>query len=626
MNFPVFSLSGNRLVSQKGKVSYFYELTPPDLDQKEEHDVNYFLSEIKRCLSRYDSFDFFKLYFLNGKIYLNSTNPEFELPETIVNEYLLSSTHIKRQFKSNLLIKDDYFNLGSKYYRLVSLKDAPESLFGLDFLNIGNFVVSFQKIDKQVAISNLKLKRRLHNSMTFQSIKNIDSVNAYEESEGLLEDVINGEECFFKMELFFIPDGDSLNDLNDSTFDLFAQLKDLDCVGNIENGGLTYFLANLFPGVEPSFKRCHQTQGSYLVNTFNLTRDFVMDDGISFKSTNGNVCEFDLFSNTAHNFNALITGASGQGKSMLGNKIVRESILENKSVVILDLGGSFVKTAKYHNGTELKDSFNPLSFRDPYYLKEFVKSVISEPMSAKEEGRLFEIIKEYNFEGKQFNNFLIYLEHHFQGIRYYFSEILDYFTDDSFQENELTYVNLSNYPEKIKSPLIIYLIEYFKNLKGKKIFLFDECWHLLEKNANYLAECFRTFRKYEASAIAISQNIDDFILNPLGRVIVQNTFFKFYFRQQIKDSEFVNELTKHKISNLYSIKDQYSEFLIEYEGVSKILKFFADQIEFEMFTSSKEDLDQFETYYREQGHYVGFKRALDNFIYLKYPQIGAEHV
>src|SRR5690606_40132436 len=69
--------------------------------------------------------------------------------------------------------------------------------------------------------------------------------------------------------------------------------------------------------------------------------------------------------------------------------------------------------------------------------------------------------------------------------------------------------------------LIIYLIEYFKHLEGEKIFIFDECWHLLLKNADYIAECFRTFRKHKASAVAISQNLDDFSESQLGRVIIQ---------------------------------------------------------------------------------------------------------
>lgn len=45
-----------------------------------------------------------------------------------------------------------------------------------------------------------------------------------------------------------------------------------------------------------------------------------------------------------------------------------------------------------------------------------------------------------------------------------------------------------------------------------KFLVFDECWKLLESESGsiFIAEVFRTFRKYFASCIAISQNIDDF--------------------------------------------------------------------------------------------------------------------
>lgn len=45
-----------------------------------------------------------------------------------------------------------------------------------------------------------------------------------------------------------------------------------------------------------------------------------------------------------------------------------------------------------------------------------------------------------------------------------------------------------------------------------KFVVFDECWALLENEAGarFLGEVFRTFRKYRASAIAISQTMVDF--------------------------------------------------------------------------------------------------------------------
>src|SRR5690606_2271265 len=107
-----------------------------------------------------------------------------------------------------------------------------------------------------------------------------------------------------------------------------------------------------------------------------------------------------------------------------------------------------------------------------------------------------------------------------------------------------------------------YLIEYFKNLKGKKLFIFDECWHLLSRNADYVAECFRTFRKHNASAVAISQNLDDFSITQLGRVIIQNTYWKALFRQSLSPSEFIDSDSISFLDEIQSKKGSYSEFLL----------------------------------------------------------------
>ncbi len=260
-----------------------------------------------------------------------------------------------------------------------------------------------------------------------------------------------------------------------------------------------------------------------------------MSGGIAFSSPKEREVYFNLFDESAINFNLLITGTSGQGKSMIANKIIKDEVERGRKIVILDLGNSFRKTVSYLDGKNFSRSFNPLQFRDQSYLKNFILSVVDDGFFTRaDEGRLFEVIgsiKEEEFIS--FDCFLERLESEFSGIKYYFSEIKEYFTNEQIELNSLTYCDLSLYPASIKAPLIVYLIEYFKNLEGQKIFIFDECWQLLTKNADYIAECFRTFRKHQASAVAIAQNLEDFLSSILGRVIYQNSHFKFLFRQEV---------------------------------------------------------------------------------------------
>ena len=80
-------------------------------------------------------------------------------------------------------------------------------------------------------------------------------------------------------------------------------------------------------------------------------------------------------------------------------------------------------------------------------------------------------------------------------LKYYFMQYEKYFDDSSAHFSKVNYCDLNEFPEAIRGSVIIYLLESFRELEGKKLLVIDECWSLLESNAEYISECFRTFRK-----------------------------------------------------------------------------------------------------------------------------------
>jgi type IV secretory pathway VirB4 component len=285
--------------------------------------------------------------------------------------------------------------------------------------------------------------------------------------------------------------------------------------------------------------------------------------------------------------------------------------------VILDLGNSFKKTVSYLDGRNFSSSFNPLQFQDPIYLKNFILSVVDDGFFSKADiGRLYEVIRDLNVkELELFEDFLEKLESEFRGIKYYFSEIKEYFIKGNASFNQLTYCDLSLYPENIKAPLIVYLIEYFKNIEGQKIFVFDECWQLLTKNADYVAESFRTFRKHQASAVAISQNLEDFLSSQLGRVIYQNSHFKFLFKQEIL-GDYLTDDAKVFLEEVNSKKGEYSEFLILSDLIKKIVRFYPTSFELYLFNTEKNESVKFERFEKERVGLLEFKEIFNQYVYL----------
>jgi len=611
---PLFNVIGNGMTALTGEASSFFEILPPDIEGQDAQTKERVFVDLESDLINTDFL--MKIYSIKGKLFLNSFG-EFTLSQGQMNSVEKPVEKFLEKEESLVHFYENYLTVGNQFIRIASIKDFPDELNLLEVISWPDFVLIFKKIPKIEAKKQINLKRKLHFSSLFKGMRDLDSENAYYQAEELLSDVTRDSKALFQAEFYFVLKAPTKIELDKLTDQVVKDFKGKGATLLIEERGLSFLYYSLVPGVVSTFKREIKLPSDFLSFLMPFHRDFISSEGLNFKSRQRNDVYIDLFNESALNYNGLITGTTGQGKSMFANKLLSFELNRGTKAMVLDLGNSFRKNALFHDGVVLSERFNPLQFKDPRYLKEFVLAVLEEKLGKKEEGRLFETI--LNIEVKTFKGFLCELEKSFPGIGFYFKEIEEFFTDEELPLNDFTYCDFSLYPEVMKAPLIIYLIEYFKNLKGRKIFVFDECWHLLEKNADYIAECFRTFRKHQASAIAISQNLDDFSGSQLGRVIIQNTYFKFLFKQSLSESEFIDPITKSLLDEILSQKGVYSEFLYLTETNKKPLRFYPSPLEYELFTSDRRDNNSFEFYMSEKGKYLSFQDAIKNYTEIKNP-------
>jgi len=521
-------------------------------------------------------------------------------------------------FSSVDFYKDSFLFQG-KFSRIFSVREFPESILPSELARFGDYVLSFKKVDTERAIRKLKFKRRLHFSSLFAGIRNIESETSFKECDELLERLTKSEEALFETEFFFILKANSKDDLDLKTKNLLEQTRIKGLLLRLETLGLTYFFTNLIPGVLPTFKRSHLMPASFLKFLIPMETEKIMNEGMTIYSRKNRLLKFNIFNPASINYNILVTGETGQGKSMLVNKIIHEEVKSGASAIILDFKGSFSKNVRYLGGKCIEGRFNPLTFSNPIFLKEFIVAHIPLGLDFISQGKLVHLIKEEISSVSSFKKLIGKLSNEFPDLPYYFEEVMDYYSDDELRLNHLSYLDFELFPEKLKAPLILFLFERFKNLKGKKIFVFDECWGLLQKNADFIAESFRTLRKISGSAIAIGQNLNDFVSSDLGRVVAQNTFYKFYFRQNLAPSEFVDPWMKERIESLHSKKGDYSEAFLSYEGMEKIICYYPTHLEYELFTSDGIiDKPIFETYMKEAGRFLPFKLAMENLVKIKH--------
>jgi type IV secretory pathway VirB4 component len=619
MSLPLFTNDQGELTSFKGEVSTLSHTRQVDLEQYDDEQSHQYLEQVKAHLGQLNSTDFLKVYFKDHKCLTNSTDLGFTLNGALVEPIDRPiDLFIQGSSFSNIEFFDDYYLHNLRYYRIISFDEMPSELSPCELQQYGNYALIIKKVDQIKAQEKLKLKRKMHFSNLLKPIKDIDSEQAYSQAEDLLSNITTGDESLFKVAIYLEVSANTKKDLDRVTLETINSLELKGARLKVESRTLSRVFCETLPGSSPLFIRQHLIPLSYLVNLLPLKKDFIHKEGLTLSSISNHALRFNLFDSASHNYNALITGSSGQGKSMLANYLIDHYAQSGASGIILDLGGSFSKTAKFIDAEIAENSFNPLSFKDPLYLREFILSFTDKAWDQKDLGKLLKLIKESIDQVSNFRQLIDKLELSFEGLGFYFEDIWDHFHDKSEKTASLIYCDLDNYPARIKQGMIIYLIECFKNQSGRRIFIFDECWNLLNHHADYLANCFRTFRKHNASAVAISQNVDDFSGSALGRAIIQNTYYKFYFNQKISDSSFVSVYEKEVIKNLRSSKGHYSEFLISSESINKVTRFFPSTLQYELYTSDASDLAQFNKYMDKSGHYFSFQRAITNFTNLKY--------
>lgn len=135
-----------------------------------------------------------------------------------------------------------------------------------------------------------------------------------------------------------------------------------------------------------------------------------------------------------------------------------------------------------------------------------------------------------------------------------------------------------------------------------KFLILDECWKLMENDSAslFIAEVFRTFRKYMASAIAISQTIDDFARSKIANAILPNSSIKWVLKQKGADKERLKEVLSLNptevdlISSLQQERGSFSEAFLMAEDARAVVAIESTPLEYWLATTDGRDLGMIE--------------------------------
>lgn len=263
------------------------------------------------------------------------------------------------------------FPLGIRFNWLNTLFETPSSVV----MHINP--VSFEDSRTQIHKSNLNLKTNAIDSQGNNLLDQIDLEKTQEALNELAERVVSGEEALKRFQIFFVNSAYSNDELED--------LKKI----NINNAQLINAIVN--PLI---FQQFEAFQNIIIKSTDNLNifqectdatlaggwpfskSDFNDKNGFIVGSTlDGNLVIFDQFKldQTRTNYNMMILGSSGSGKSSFTKKLAMYHLAENNQNIIIDpeseykgllekFGGYF-KGSYYALGGDGKTKFNPLQIQ-----------------------------------------------------------------------------------------------------------------------------------------------------------------------------------------------------------------------------------------------------------------------
>jgi conjugal transfer ATP-binding protein TraC len=557
-------------------------------------------------------------------------------------------TDIRDKMLLSELVKDiKGFRLGTTHHRVVTLKILPEQTFAgmaaslVDLPFASRLHLSIHVPDQAKEIEWLKLNRRMAYAMVVgkKGVSDVESEAKLQDIEELLSQVVKDGEKIFTVSLAIVLRSENELELDGQVSHVLQVIRELfGSEGFMETyAAFDIFAACTVPNAKNKerAKRLKSSNLADMLPVFGLWSGFDKPS-VLLRTRMGSLFKFDAFSSQLVNANQIISGGSGSGKSYLTNLMIGQMLSQDPRVFILDVGGSYQKTCELLDGQYIPLSMssglsmNPFDRVDGVTVNdEKVKFLLAlvQIMTKEEDQKAIGKLEKSEIERAIQE---VYLEHkrpRLTDLREKllqseiadvqrigkilslwcgdspFGKLLDRETTIRFDKRIVCFdlKGLESNPD-LQAAVLFTITdmvwrEVQKDRSEMKFLVFDECWRLLENDAGsqFVGEVFRTFRKYYASAIAISQNIDDFAKSKAASAIMPNASIKWILKQPGADFKRLAEVLRLNereialVQSLAQIKGQYSEAFLVCEDKRAVVSVESTPIEYWLATTDPKD-------------------------------------
>ncbi len=370
---------------------------------------------------------------------------------------------------------------------------------------------------------------------------------------------------------------------------------------------------------------------------------------LNFITRNGQLMQLDLFDSLT-NYNCAVAAKSGAGKSFFTNFVILNYLsIPGNRVWMIDVGRSYEKLSASLGGEFIvfdehaKFSLNPFrlvqNYENEKEKQEHISMIISLIAAmASPNGNLTEvqyaalsrtIMTMWDEYGQDLTVTMIAdkLESDTdQRVRdiglqmFRFTEKGDYgsYFTNKYEPLKFTknFVVLELEELKSKEDLqtvvlltLISIIQHEMYLGSRdhaKLVMIDEAWSLIAKGsvAKFVETGYRRFRKYNGSAITITQSVNDLYATPSGAAIAENSSIYFLLAQkseaieQLKNSNRLafSDGTFDMLKSVHTLPGVYSEIFFYTEMGSGIGRLYVDRYQQLLYSTNPKDLTKIKRY------------------------------
>jgi conjugal transfer ATP-binding protein TraC len=400
-----------------------------------------------------------------------------------------------------------------------------------------------------------------------------------EDAQVLQEQLVKGVERFFQFGLYITITSDTLEELNDISRGVESTLASLLIIPKHATLQMEEGFKTTLPVCTDYLNITRNMDTTSLATTFPFTSsELTANEGIMYgiNEHNGSLVVFDRF--TLENYNSVVFAKAGSGKSYFVKLEVLRSLMFDTEIIVIDPENEYETLCRSVGGEHITFGFNSKAKINPFDLSQIVEEdenelntkllslhslfkIIMGEMNPTEEAILDRaLVRCYQMKGitqdpetqkkepplmEDLYKTLIGME---DPLARTLADRIEKFVKGSFAgifdqksnidiKNNFTVFSLRDLESSLR-PIAMYIILDFiwtrirKELK-KRILVVDEAWFMMQSadSANFLNSIAKRARKYYLGVTTITQDVEDFLKDDIGKAIVTNSSIQVLLKQ-----------------------------------------------------------------------------------------------